>query len=139
MFNTNLTLGDIARLDQDNFQHLDEKEHEDFQFETLATARQFQAKCFDKTIRRLGIKIKPGMSPERIERLFKSREVRVETRIYHPDDGGSEVYYDGIYIYKGDLESQEIVAFISNPFIRKKKIINLTPRFIIRTNVKGVY
>jgi len=122
------TLGDLNRIDRDNFNHIDSHHGKIYSFTTIESALKFVGHCVDTAMRKSGIKIRPGMTPERIERMCRSREVRVEERDYGPDE---ELYLSGLFIY----DKKEISAFASRPFYRKSEL-SMIPQFYVRTTVK---
>lgn len=126
------TLGDLNRLDRDNFAHIDNKDCKTYAFPSYKSAVAFMGQAFDKAMRKCGVKVRPGMDGNRIDRMMKSRGVKVEHREYGPDE---ILYRSGIFIY----DNREIAAFISNPHVREGKIVELYEKFVIRTNVKGVF
>lgn len=129
---TDLTLGDLRRLDEDNFQHLEERECREYQFDTPDKAKHFMGRCFDTAMKKCGVKVAPGMPGKMIERLMEINNVKVENRKYPEDE---LIYVDGIYIYK----NREIAYFISVPHIPKENMIwtgQGTPYVKIKTNVR---
>jgi hypothetical protein len=131
VYNSDNTLGDLNRLDRDNFAHIDNKDCKSYAFTTYEAAVKFMGQATDKAMRRCGVKVRPGMDGARIDRMMKSRGVKVEHREYGPDE---VLYRSGIFIY----DNREIAAFVSNPYVREGKIIDLHEKFIVRTNVPGV-
>lgn len=125
------TLGDLNRLDRDNFAHIDNKDCKTYAFPSHESAVQFMGKAFDKAMRKCGVKIRPGMGA-RLDRMMRSRGVKVEHREYGPDE---ILYRSGIFIY----DNREIAAFISNPHVREGMILDLHEKYIVRTTVKGVW
>lgn len=134
------TLGDVAQTDRDNFSHVDGKENKTFKFSDVQAARIFMFKVYDMALKRLGIKVRPGMDANRIDRMLRSKGVFIEHREYPKDE---RVYKSGFFIYRiADHEEthraeKELAYFISNPFTKDTGNIHLLRReFYIRTNVK---
>ncbi len=125
------TLGDLNRLDRDNFAHIDNKDCKTHAFISYKTAVSFMGKAMDKAMRKCGVKIRPGMEGSKIDRMMRSKNVKVEHRAYGKDE---ELYRSGIFVY----DQREIAFFISNPFVREGKIIDIHAKFHVRTNVKDV-
>ncbi|WP_300456643.1 hypothetical protein [Desulfobacula sp.] len=124
------TLGDLNRMDRDNFAHVMKRDAKTYKFQTAKAARLFMGQCVDKIMRKCGIKIRPGMDGKRISRLMASRKVKVEHRVY---DEKEPLYQTGLFIY----DNLEIAGFVSSPF-KQESEIDLIPAFYIRTTVKGV-
>ncbi len=132
------TLGDLNRLDRDNFDHIMKRDGQIYKFATYKQAVMFMGQCVDKVMRKCGVKIRPGMDENRINRLMKSREVKVEQRTYdieveskRADSQGGTPYQSGLYIYS----RQEIAGFVSSPF-QVQSEIDLIPAFYIKTTGK---
>ncbi len=132
------TLGDINRLDRDNFDHIMQKDGKIYRFENASEAQRFMGLCVDKALRKCGVKIKPNMDGTRISRMMTSRECQMEHRVYddaeeseRADKEGGTPYQTGLYIYS----RREIVAFVSSPFMHDGEII--APGVYIKTTVKG--
>lgn len=134
------TLGDMQANDRDNFSHINNQDTKTYQFPSAKAAGMFMGQAFDKAMRKLGVKIRPGMDSARIDRLMVSKGVRVEHRVYPPEE---EIHVSGFYIYRlsedSDRATRELAYFVSNPFFREGTIITLRRIFFVRTNVKGVY
>ncbi|HEX9972307.1 MAG TPA: hypothetical protein VGD14_09570 [bacterium] len=128
LYDKETTLGDLNSIDRDNFDHIDSKYGKIHIFQTLEQALKFVGHCVDKALKKSGVKIRPGMTAERVDRMLKSREIRVEDRDYGPEE---ELYLSGLFIY----DKKEIVAFVSRPFYRKSELSTL-PQFYVRTTVK---
>ncbi|RLB94826.1 MAG: hypothetical protein DRH26_00055 [Deltaproteobacteria bacterium] len=126
------TLGDLNRLDRDNYAHIDNKDCKTYAFPSYKFAVKFMGQAFDNAMRKCGVKVRVGMASTKIDRMMKSRGVKVEHREYGQDE---ILYRSGIFIY----DNREIAAFISNPFVREGNIIDLYEKYHVRTNVKGVF
>ncbi|MGD9825829.1 hypothetical protein [Desulfobacter sp.] len=133
------TLGDLAGMDRENFAHVDNKEAKTYKFPSARAAGLFMAKAYDKALRSLGVKIRPGMDAKRIDRMLVSKGVRVEHREYPPDE---KTYVSGFFFYRFSEDSEqstrELAYFVSNPFTSTGgNIKRLFRDFYVRTNVKG--
>jgi hypothetical protein len=133
------TLGDINRLDRDNFDHIMKRDANTFKFATPKEAQHFMGLCVDKALRKCGIKIRPNMNGDRIARLMASRECKLEHRTYDDkeeaervDKEGGTPYQTGLFVYS----KNEITAYISSPFAYDGGVI--MPGVYIKTTVKGV-
>jgi len=126
------TLGDLNRLDRDNFAHIDNKDCKTYAFPTYKAAVHFMGKALEKALRKSGVKIRDGMPSARIDRMMKSRDVKVEHRNYGKDE---VLYRSGLFVY----DNREIAAFVSNPFVREGNIVDLYEKFHVRTSVQGVF
>ena len=124
------TLGDVARLDRDNFNHVNNTECKVYKFQTERSAANFIGQSMEKAFRDLGVKIR-GKDGKRMDRLMKSRGVQMEQRSYAQEE---QDYISGKFFYKNG----EIAYFISNPF-QQESTIDLMPALYVKTNVKGVY
>ena len=132
------TLGDLAELDRDNFAHVGDKETKTYRFPSVKSAWIFMFQAYDKALRAMGVKIRPGMDAKRIDRLLVSRGVRVEHREYPPEE---KDYVSGFYFYRFSEDSEqstrEISFFVSNPYTRVGGKIKLLHKdFYVKTNVK---
>jgi len=125
------TLGDLNRLDRDNFAHIDNTACKTYAFPTYKAAVSFMGQALNKALRKCGVKVRPGMEEGRIDRMMSSKNVKVEHRAYGKDE---QLYRSGLFVY----DNREIAAFISNPFVREGRIIDLREQFHVRTNVKDV-
>jgi hypothetical protein len=138
-FHQDTTLGDVAEMDRGNFAHVNNTETKTYKFPTAQVAGRFMAQCYDKALRKLGVKVRPGMDAARIDRLMVSRGVRLEHREYPPDE---ENYVSGFYFYRvseDDINAtRELAYFVSNPFRHEGRITSLHEAFYVRTNVQGV-
>ena len=124
------TLGDINRLDRDNFEHMKEKYGNVYKFSNADAAGMCMAKFIDKIVRKSGVKIRPGMDAKRIDRMLASKNVRIEHRVYGEEE---ELYRSGVFIY----DNKEISGFVSNPFYQVSDI-DLLPAFYVLVIAKGV-
>ena len=134
----NTTLGDINRIDRDNFDYLI-KNAKTYRFDSPKQAQLFMGRCVDKILRKCGVKIKPSMDGNRIGRMMASRAIKVEHRVYNDKEELERSQKDkdsprqtGLYIYS----KKEIAAFVSSPFQHDGAII--MPGVYIRTTVKDV-
>lgn len=132
------TLGDMAEIDQDNFAHVCGKETKTYRFPSSRAAFSFMAQAYDKALRSMGVKIRPGMDAKRIDRLLASKGVRVEHREYPPDQ---DLYVSGFYFYRFSEDSEqstrEIAFFVSNPYTRTGGRIELLHNdYFVQTNAK---
>ena len=130
------TLGDMAVTDRDNIQAIN-KESKIYKFMSAQAAHKYMCQAYDKALRTLGVKIRPGMDAVRIDRLLVSRGVRIEHREYPPDEPD---YVSGFFFYKMSEDSErairEIAFFVSNPFTQVSgKIQTLYRDYFIKTNV----
>ncbi len=124
------TLGDLNRLDRDNFAHA-MKKAKTYKTPTAKAAQLLMGQCFDRAMRKCGVKVRPGMDGSEIAQLMIKKEVKVEHRVYDPKE--EDLYQTGLYIYS----KKEIAGFISSPFEYQGKI-DLAPAFYVRTTVEGV-
>lgn len=130
------TLGDLNRLDRDNFDHV-MKKAKTYKFHTPGMARKFMGSCVNKAMRKCGVKIKPSMNGDRIARLMTSKNVKMEHRVYDDEEeaerckNGGTPYQTGLYIY----DNREIAAFVSSPFEYQGEIM-VAPAYYIRTTVE---
>ncbi len=124
------TLGDLNRLDRDNFEHMKERYGNMYKFTDQKEATMCMGKFLDKILRKSGVKIRPGMDEKRIDRMLASRDVRIEHRVYEDDE---ELYKSGVFIYDG----KEIAGFVSNPFYQISDI-DLLPAFYVLVIAKGI-
>ncbi len=130
VYNSDTTLGDLNRLDRDNYNHIDNKEAQTYRFPSHSAALKFVNQCIKKSLERCGVKMLPG-NGEEMEKVMDAKNIRVEHRDYPPEE---ELYMSGWFIY----DNREISAFISNPFIYKTDFA-ANQDFFVRTTVKGVF
>ncbi len=126
------TLGDLAEHDRDNFAHVLKKKGKVYKFVKYNDALAFMGQCFKSIMKKVGVKIKPGIDGEKIDKTMKEKKVKVEHREYPPEE---ELYRTGIFIY----DNREIAGYVSNPFIDPIEVkYGLLPRYYIHTTAKGV-
>lgn len=125
LYDSETTLGDLNRIDRDNFNHINGRHGKEYKFTTVRDAYVFMGQSLDRILRKSGVKIRPGMDATRINRMLDSREVRVEHRDYGPDE---PLYMSGAFVY----DHKEIAGFVSRPFYRKSERIHLLPAFYVR-------
>jgi len=127
-YSSDTTLGDLNRRDRDNFDHIMKHDSQTYRVDSVADARKLMGHFVDKLMKKCGVKIRPGMDGNRIDRLMRKHNVRVEHREYPPDE---PLYQTGVFIYKNG----EIAGFVSSPFQYKGQI-ELLPQYFIRTTVR---
>jgi hypothetical protein len=128
-YSSDTTLGDLNRRDRDNFDHVLKHDAKTYRFASVNDARKFMGHCFDLIMRKCGAKVRPGMDSNRIDRLMRKHNVKVEHREYPPDE---PLYQTGMYIYKNG----EIAGFVSSPFRYHGALVELLPQYFIRTTAR---
>jgi len=124
------TLGDLNRLDRDNFEHMKERYGTVYKFANEEEAVMCMGKFFDRIMRKSGVKIRPGMDAKRIDRMLTSKNVKVEHRVYDEEE---ELFRSGAFIY----DNHELAGFVSNPFYQMASI-DLLSAFYVLVIAKGV-
>ena len=133
MMTDNRTLNEIRHDDIDMLEQLIKKAKE-YYFYNIKEAFAFIHKALFGTLAKHGVKVDENVHHKIVDRMLKNNNVRVENRNYQTEEDG---WRSGLYVYKTD--SGELLAFISNPRIKKSNIITSilhSARYIVKTNVR---
>ncbi len=131
VYNSDTTLGDLNRLDRDNYNHIDNKLAKTYRFPNAHAAFAFVGECLQTALGKCGVPVVP-MDGDIVSRVMKDLNIKVEHRNYPPEE---ELYMSGWFVY----DNREIAAFISNPFQRISQMIDTNNDVFVRTTVKGVF
>jgi hypothetical protein len=107
-YRDNMTIDEMAENDGYMVEHAI-KNAKRYTFFNLEEARAFTGRAVQETLDRLGIKIRPGVSPKFIDKHLEHKRVKVECREKYK---GNDTWKCGIYIY----QDGELVAFVSSVF-----------------------
>lgn len=89
------------------------KNAKEYRFTSEAECMAFQGDCLFKTLTKLGLPINDKMNEKMVDRILKTKGIRVERRRY---DDEIDRERTGFYVYKEpQSEVLEMVAFISDP------------------------
>lgn len=102
------------------------KNAKEYRFTTEAECMAFQGDCLFKTLGKLGLPITEKMHQGMVDRIIKTKGIRVERRRYTDE---IDLERTGFYVYKEHENGDEMAAFISDP-VREEF------GFLIRSDVR---
>ena len=126
-----MTLDEAAENDHEMFRDA-VKNTDKYTFMNANHAVKFVAQCIGETLEHLGIKGAYNISDKMLDRLQKTKQIKVERRGHYD---GDDVWRNGLYIYQKDI----LVSFISDIMAPKKSVflVNMqSDLFYVITNVR---
>jgi len=88
------------------------KNAKEYRFTSEAECMAFLGDCVFKTLAKLGLEMNDNMNAKMVERILKTKGIRIETRRYEDE---IDLERSGTYIYKEQENGDEMAAFISDP------------------------
>ena len=118
------TLGDLSDHDKDMWEHA-VNNHKVMAFEKESQAWGYAGRMFEKILGKCGIQIR-GRGGRNVDKQLRKERVIVESRKYNSED--PDGYKTGKYIYKNN----ELAGFVSDPYLRSGRIIELAPTYLVK-------
>lgn len=134
----NRTLDEIRQDDIDKFEQARKNAKFYDHFKTRKHAENFQRRCVDTALKRMGLPDSMKLDEKRLDRFFQTSGVRIENRTYPHD---RDFWRRGIYIYKTDPEN--VTRSIMGKPVKVKgtlgKIVNMFSKWLGKEGAEELY